>query len=184
MNRILLILFLFCFTPFVSLSQERKVMTLTDHWKFQKGKNDKAFEEKFNDSKWENVTVPHDWAIKGPFDKNIDVQMVTIAQDGLYTPAPLTGRSGALPYVGEAWYRNTFSTSDFDESKKAILLFEGAMSEPKVYINGKKVGEWNYGYNYFYFDISEYLHSNFDNTIAVQLSNLGLSSRWYPGAGL
>ncbi len=184
MNRILLILFLFCFTPFVSHSQERKVLTLTDHWKFQKGKNDKAFEENFNDSKWENVTVPHDWAIKGPFDKNIDVQMVTIAQDGLYTPAPLTGRSGALPYVGEAWYRNTFSTSDFDESKKAILLFEGAMSEPKVYINGKKVGEWNYGYNYFYFDISEYLHSNSDNTIAVQLSNLGLSSRWYPGAGL
>lgn len=184
MNRILLVLFLFFFTPFFSLSQERKVMTLTDHWKFQKGKNDKAFEEKCNDSKWENVTVPHDWAIKGPFDKNIDIQMVTIAQDGLYTPAPLTGRSGALPYVGEAWYRNTFSTSNFDESKKAILLFEGAMSEPKVYINGKKVGEWNYGYNYFYFDISEYLHSNSDNTIAVQLSNLGLSSRWYPGAGL
>ena len=184
MNRILLVLFLFFFTPFFSLSQERKVMTLTDNWKFQKGKNDKAFEEKCNDSKWENVTVPHDWAIKGPFDKNIDIQMVTIAQDGLYTPAPLTGRSGALPYVGEAWYRNTFSTSNFDESKKAILLFEGAMSEPKVYINGKKVGEWNYGYNYFYFDISEYLHSNSDNTIAVQLSNLGLSSRWYPGAGL
>ena len=180
----LLLFIFFILTPFLSIAQERTVLTLTDDWKFQRGKNDNAFAENFNDSKWEKVTVPHDWAIKGPFDKNVDVQMVTIAQDGLYTPAPLTGRSGALPYVGEAWYRNTFSTSDFDESKKAILLFEGAMSEPKVYINGKKVGEWNYGYNYFYFDISKYLNSNNKNTIAVQLSNLGLSSRWYPGAGL
>lgn len=185
MNQKLLLAFaIVFFSNFLSIAQERTVLTLTDNWKFQRGKNDTAFEENFNDSKWEKVTVPHDWAIKGPFDKNVDVQMVTIAQDGLYTPAPLTGRSGALPYVGEAWYRNTFSTSDFDESKKAILLFEGAMSEPKVYINGKKVGEWNYGYNYFYFDISKYLNSNAKNTIAVQLSNLGLSSRWYPGAGL
>ena len=185
MNQKLLLAFaIVFFSNFLSIAQERTVLTLTDNWKFQRGKNDTAFEENFNDSKWEKVTVPHDWAIKGPFDKNVDVQMVTIAQDGLYTPAPLTGRSGALPYVGEAWYRNTFSTSDFDESKKAILLFEGAMSEPKVYINGKKVGEWNYGYNYFYFDISKYLNSNTKNTIAVQLSNLGLSSRWYPGAGL
>lgn len=185
MNQKLLLAFaIVFFSNFLSIAQERTVLTLTDNWKIQRGKNDNAFAENFNDSKWEKVTVPHDWAIKGPFDKNVDVQMVTIAQDGLYTPAPLTGRSGALPYVGEAWYRNTFSTSDFDESKTAILLFEGAMSEPKVYINGKKVGEWNYGYNYFYFDISKYLNSNTKNSIAVQLSNLGLSSRWYPGAGL
>ena len=141
MNQKLLLAFaIVFFSNFLSIAQERTVLTLTDNWKFQRGKNDTAFEENFNDSKWEKVTVPHDWAIKGPFDKNVDVQMVTIAQDGLYTPAPLTGRSGALPYVGEAWYRNTFSTSDFDESKKAILLFEGAMSETKVYINGKKSG--------------------------------------------
>lgn len=185
MNQKLLLAFaIVFFSNFLSIAQERTVLTLTDNWKIQRGKNDNAFAENFNDSKWEKVTVPHDWAIKGPFDKNVDVQMVTIAQDGLYTPAPLTGRSGALPYVGEAWYRNTFSTSDFDKNKTAILLFEGAMSEPKIFINGQKVGEWNYGYNYFYFDISKYLNSNTKNSIAVQLSNLGLSSRWYSGAGL
>lgn len=174
----------FILTSILSFAQERTVLTLTDNWKFQKGKNTSAFLEQFNDSKWATVTVPHDWAIKGPFDKNNDVQRVTIAQDGLYTPAPLTGRSGALPYVGEAWYRNTFTVSDYNESKKVILLFEGAMSEPKVYINGKKVGEWNFGYNYFYFDISKYINSTAKNTIAVHLTNLPLSSRWYPGAGL
>ena len=170
--------------PLFLFSQQRELITLTDHWKFQKGQNEKAFEKNFNDSKWETVSVPHDWAIKGPFDKNIDIQKVTIEQDGRYIPSELTGRTGALPYVGEAWYRNTFSTPNFDDSKKAILLFEGAMSEPKIFINGKKVGEWNYGYNYFYFDISEYITANAENTIAVHLSNVGLSSRWYPGAGL
>lgn len=166
------------------VSQERETILLTDNWKFQKGKNDTAFKKQFDDSNWETVTVPHDWAIKGPFDKNIDIQKVTIAQDGIYKPADLTGRSGALPYVGEAWYRNTFTTANFDSTKKAIILFDGAMSEPKVFINGKKVGEWNYGYNYFYFDISKYISSATKNTIAVHLSNLELSSRWYPGAGL
>ena len=172
------------YTSLVTFSQEREIILLTENWKFQKGTNDSAFQIQFNDSNWETVKVPHDWAIKGPFDKNIDVQKVTISQDGIYEPAELTGRSGALPYVGEAWYRNTFSASDFDDTKKAIILFEGAMSEPKVYINGKKVGEWNYGYNYFYFDISKYITTATENTIAVHLSNLGLSSRWYPGAGL
>ncbi len=58
------------------------------------------------------------------------------------------------------------------------------MSEPKVFLNGKKIGEWNYGYNFFYFDITDYIAANGKNTLAVHLSNLGESSRWYPGAGL
>ncbi|WP_103069202.1 glycoside hydrolase family 2 TIM barrel-domain containing protein [Aquimarina sediminis] len=170
--------------PLLVVSQSREIITLTDDWKFQKGKNDDAFQKQFDDLQWETVTVPHDWAIYGPFDREIDLQKVTITQDGMSKPAELTGRSGALPYTGEAWYRNTFLASDFDDTKKAIVLFDGAMSEPKVYINGSKVGEWNYGYNYFYFDISKYIVSGSENTIAVHLSNVGLSSRWYPGAGL
>ena len=178
------LILLLIFVPLSMVSQQRQTILLTKSWKFQKGRNDAAFEKTFDDRKWETVTVPHDWAIKGPFDRNIDIQKVTIAQDGIYEPAELTGRSGALPYVGEAWYRNTFSIPNFDSTKKAIILFEGAMSEPKVYINGIKVGEWNYGYNYFYFDISKYITSESINTIAVHLSNLEQSSRWYPGAGL
>ena len=64
-----------------------------------------------------------------------------------------------------------------------MLLFEGAMSEPEVFINGKKVGEWKYGYSYFYFDISENIKEG-KNTIAVKLTNKEFASRWYPGAGL
>ncbi|TDD95725.1 DUF4982 domain-containing protein [Flavobacterium cellulosilyticum] len=165
-------------------AQERVIIELNKGWKFEKGKNENAFENNFNDSKWESVTVPHDWAIYGPFDKEIDKQVTAIVQNGEKSATEKTGRTGALPYIGEAWYRNQFSVPNLDKSKKVILLFEGAMSEPKVFLNGKKVGEWNYGYNYFYFDITNLINENGKNNLAVHLSNLESSSRWYPGAGL
>ncbi len=175
---------IFFYTSICIQAQERITIELNKGWKFSKGNTEKAFENDFNDSKWQTVTVPHDWAIYGPFDKEIDKQVTAIVQNGEKVATEKTGRTGALPYIGEAWYRNQFSVPNFDKNKKVILLFEGAMSEPKVFVNGKKVGEWNYGYNYFYFDITDYLAANGKNSLAVHLSNLGESSRWYPGAGL
>ncbi len=164
-------------------AQTRNVLEL-NHWKFQKGNQETAFEINFDASKWETVTVPHDWAIYGPFDKEIDKQEVAIVQNNEKVASEKTGRTGALPYIGEAWYRNEFTLPDFEKGKKVILVFEGAMSEPTIFLNGEKVGEWAYGYSYFYFDITKYISTNKKNTLAVQLNNLGLSSRWYPGAGL
>ncbi|RYZ59600.1 MAG: DUF4982 domain-containing protein [Chitinophagaceae bacterium] len=126
--------------------------------------------------------MPHDWAIYGPFDKEIDKQVVAITQNNEKVASEKTGRTGSLPYIGEGWYRQRFRLP-LKKGQKAIILFEGAMSEPKVYVNGKKAGEWNYGYNYFYFDITDKLSAG-DNLLAVHLRNVGESSRWYPGAGL
>nr|WP_235982438.1 DUF4982 domain-containing protein [Gelidibacter maritimus] len=162
----------------------REVLTLEKNWRFHKGDVENAYLEAFNDSKWENVIVPHDWAIKGPFNKEIDKQTVAIVQNNEQVATEKTGRTGALPYIGVGWYRTKFSVPDFSEDKKVILLFEGAMSEPEIFLNGKKVGSWNYGYSYFYFDVTEYIRANQDNILAVRLSNREKSSRWYPGAGL
>ncbi|WP_339917795.1 DUF4982 domain-containing protein [Yeosuana marina] len=170
----------------IVFGQTRKVRTvkeLDENWKFQKGDFENAYHVDFNDSKWENVTVPHDWAIYGPFDKEIDIQRVAIEQNGEKIPTEKTGRTGALPHIGTAWYRNKFSIPEFTNDKKVILLFEGAMSEPQVYLNGKKVGEWAYGYSYFYFDITDFVNAG-ENTLAVKLHNEPFASRWYPGAGL
>lgn len=179
----LIIFFLFTVT-FTSFAQNRTEQLLTDGWKFFKGKNEAAFAKDFNDRAWRNVIVPHDWAIEGPFDKEIDKQMVAIVQNGESKPSEKTGRTGALPYIGEAWYRNTFSLPASAKNKQVILQFDGAMSEPKVYLNGVKVGEWNYGYNYFYIDITDHVLAGENNVLAVHLSNQPKSSRWYPGAGL
>jgi beta-galactosidase len=168
----------------VSSAQVRVVTELADGWKFSKGKNEGAYQTNFNDKSWQTVSVPHDWAIYGPFDKEIDKQVVAITQNGEKVASEKTGRTGALPYTGEGWYRKEFSLPNLKQGQKVLILFEGAMSEPKVFLNGQKVGEWNYGYNYFYFDISNQVVPNQKNLLAVNLRNSEQSSRWYPGAGL
>ncbi|WP_442846436.1 DUF4982 domain-containing protein [Leeuwenhoekiella sp. H156] len=173
----------FSFVTIICSAQSRSVIELEKGWKFHKGDAATAEAIGFDDSGWQAVTVPHDWAIYGPFDKEIDKQTVAITQNGEKIPTEKTGRTGALPFTGTGWYRNTFEIADWAAGKKAILLFEGAMSEPQVYLNGAKIGEWAYGYAYFYFDISDKLLEG-KNTLAVQLSNKEFSSRWYPGAGL
>ena len=164
-------------------SETREIIVLKSDWKFAKGHHPEAIKKSFNDSNWQSVSVPHDWAIYGPFDKEVDKQIVAIEQNVETIATEKTGRTGALPYIGEGWYRTSFDLPNFNENKKVLILFEGAMSEPQVYLNGKKVGEWKYGYAYFYFDISDEVSSK-NNVLTVQLNNKGLSSRWYPGAGL
>ena len=177
-------LFISVFLAGGAFAQQRSVTELSKDWKFFKGKQDEAYQVQFDDKNWQNVSVPHDWAIYGPFNKDTDKQVVAILQNGEKEASEKTGRTGALPYIGEGWYRNHFDIPDYKPGQKVLILFEGAMSEPKVYVNGKKVGEWNYGYNYFYFDITKEIRAGEKNVLAVHLSNLGQSSRWYPGAGL
>lgn len=130
---------------------------------------------------WEEVTVPHDWAISGPFDKKWDLQVVAIEQNGEKVATEKSGRSGSLPWIGEGHYKTTII---IPECGRAELLFDGAMSEPTVTINGQKAGYWAYGYNAFIVDITPYIKKGKENTIEVDLVNVEESSRWYPGAGI
>ncbi|NOR34517.1 MAG: DUF4982 domain-containing protein [Bacteroidales bacterium] len=177
-------LFIFLLVPQVLFSQVRVDKKLTSGWKFHKGESELAFQKDFDDSSWETVSVPHDWAIYGPFDKEIDKQTVAIFQNGERIPSEKTGRTGALPHTGVGWYRNEFTIPSYEAGKKVLILFEGAMSNPVVFLNGKKAGEWGYGYSYFYFDITDQVLAGKKNTLAVQLTNQENASRWYPGAGL
>ena len=178
-----LVLVILLISLVLSAQQTRRVLTLEEDWKFYKGEATNAETSDFDDARWQTVSVPHDWAIYGPFDKEIDKQTVAITQNGETIPTEKTGRTGALPFTGTGWYRKNFNIEAADLNKKVLLLFEGAMSEPEVYLNGKKIGEWAYGYAYFYFNISDALLEG-QNTLAVKLSNAEFSSRWYPGAGL
>lgn len=130
---------------------------------------------------FKDVTVPHDWAISGPFDKKNDIQYVAIEQNNEREKTEKTGRSGALPWIGKGTYTTTINIRK--PYSRAVLLFDGAMSEPVVSVNGREAGRWAYGYNAFRVDITRFLHKG-DNTVAVSLNNREESSRWYPGAGL
>jgi beta-galactosidase len=182
-NLILILLVFFCATSFAQEKPLRSQTILENNWKFINQEIAGAENPQTNTSNWETVSVPHDWAITGPFDKEIDAQKVRVEQDLEKEAKMRTGRTGALPHIGIGWYRNTFTLPEFEAGKKALLIFDGAMSDAQVYINGKKVGNHPYGYSYFYFDISDYLQ-NGENLLAVRLENPPSSSRWYPGAGI
>ena len=154
----------------VSFAQQRQEVMLQDGWQFS---HDKAT--------WQTVSIPHDWAISGPFDKKWDLQRVAIEQNGEKEATEKSGRSGALPWIGEGHYKRTVSIPKGYE--RAELLFDGAMSEPTVVVNGQQAGYWAYGYNAFRVDITPYIKQG-DNLLEVDLRNMEESSRWYPGAGI
>lgn len=162
----------------------RTVVPLEKGWLFTKGDPVNAQDPTFNDQGWERVAVPHDWAIYGPFDKAIDRQVVAIEQNNEQVATEKTGRTGALPYIGTGWYRLHLDVPASVAGQTATLLFDGAMSHPRVYVNGHLAGTWCYGYNAFHLDITPYINVGANNVIAVRLENQEASSRWYPGAGL
>lgn len=180
MKKLIFLTFLVCSANLFA----QTVVKELDAWKFSRTDNADALKTEFNDAAWQSVTVPHDWAIYGPFDKEVDKQVVKIEQNNEKAATEKTGRTGALPFIGVGWYRTKLSLPEFTTDKQVILSFDGAMSNAQVFVNAEKVGSRTYGYSYFYFDITSYLKTGVENTIAVRLENQGFSSRWYPGAGL
>ncbi|KAI1773155.1 glycoside hydrolase family 2 protein [Hypoxylon cercidicola] len=130
------------------------------------GANITYVQDSFDDSEWETVNVPHDWAIKGPFHApNIPNSM------------------GALPINGVGWYRRNLTIKASDIGKSIFLDIDGAMSNSAVWINGEILGGWPYGYNSFRLDLTPYVKEG-DNLLAIRIDNPLNFSRWYPGAGL
>ncbi len=154
----------------VGMAQVRNSINLDEGWLFSR-----------DNHQWQQVSVPHDWAISGPFDKQWDLQYVAIEQNGETEKSEKTGRSGALPWIGKGYYKRTFTIPE--GYTHAELIFDGAMSEPSVIVNGKQAGYWAYGYNTFKLDITPYIIKG-ENTLRVDLNNVEESSRWYPGGGI
>ncbi|TJZ60639.1 glycoside hydrolase family 2 protein [Sphingobacterium olei] len=187
MKKIDIILFCLLLAPCILMGQGlRREFLLEKNWRFSKGDFEQAANAAFDDSKWQQVAVPHDWAIYGPFDRSHDLQQVAVTQNGEKVATVKTGRTGGLPYVGIGWYRSTFDVPELKDGKKQVVLkFDGAMSEARVYVNGQEACFWPFGYNTFHCDVTNLLHTDgMDNRLAVRLENKPQSSRWYPGAGL
>ena len=163
-------------------SAQRSEILLERNWKFHRGDAENAQTVAYDDASWQNVTVPQDWAIYGPFSRDNDLQYKQVVENGETKATWKTGRTGGLPYEGVGWYRTSFDAS---KSGRTTLIFDGAMSEARVYVNGKEVIFWPYGYSSFHIDVTEHLTADGkNNVLAVRLENRPSSSRWYPGAGL
>jgi beta-galactosidase len=136
-------------------------------WRFSKGDLSEAIDPQFDDSEWEVVDLPHDWAISGPF-----------------APLKSPGNTGKLPWKGEGWYRKSFDLPTDAEGKRLQFLFDGIMANPVVYLNGEKVGSWRYGYNSFWVDATEAAEFGGKNVLTIHADTREHGSRWYPGAGM
>ena len=143
------------------------------HYQRPNGKPGSDFpfvQNSFNDEDWESVNLPHDWAIKGPFYKEVN--------------AIVGGGMGRLPVHGVAWYRKNLDIPAADNGKTIYLDIDGAMSYAMVWLNGNLVGGWPYGYNSFRLDLTPYIKPGEKNQLAIRLDNPTNSSRWYPGGGI
>lgn len=98
-----------CFFLFSAVMAQRTEVLLEKGWKFFRGDISGAAHPGYDDEQWQAVTVPHDWAIYGPFDRDNDLQKVAVTQNFEKQASVKTGRTGGLPYVGVGWYRTTFT---------------------------------------------------------------------------
>jgi len=150
----------------VRISGERRV-NFDANWRFYKGEAEGAEKPEFDDSNWKLLRLPHDWAIEGPFDPNLN---------------PSTG---ALPVSGIGWYRKTFLLPQSAQGRVFTIVFDGAMANSTVWLNGKELGGRPYGYSSFFFNLNPHLRfGSAANVVAVRLAPEPDSSRWYPGAGI
>lgn len=136
-------------------------------WRFARGGMEAAIAPDFDDSDWEKVDLPHDWAISGPFG-----------------PLKSNGNTGKLPWKGEGWYRKSFTLPAEAKGQRLQFLFDGIMSSPVVYLNGQQVGSWRYGYNSFWIDATDAARFGGLNMLVVHADTREHESRWYPGGGI
>lgn len=152
----------------ISSAQVRSVVDFNQGWKFLLGNDSLASASKYNDSKWRNLTLPHDWGIESNFLSNV----------------PATNLGGSLP-GGIGWYRKTFTVPASAKNKNIRIEFDGVYKNSEVWINGHSLGKRPNGYINFSYDLTPYLNFDKPNVIAVKVDNSQQpDSRWYSGSGI
>jgi len=120
----------------------------------------------FDDHGWRQLNLPHDWAIEGQVNQQY------------------AGETAKLKYWGPVWYRKHFEIPAADGGKRIFLDIDGAMSFSEIWLNGRFVGGWPYGYASFELDLTPFIKPGGENVLAIRLDSPADASRWYPGAGI
>ena len=163
---------IFCLTIFSQLFSQKTIL-FDDGWKFYRGDLSNAEAINFNDNNWRNVDLPHDWSIEDLPGTNSP-----------FNPDVVNGVGIGFTTGGIGWYRKTFMLPSSQKNKKIIIQFDGIYMNADVWINGVHLGNHPYGYTSFYYDVTNNIKWNEKNIIAVQVKNVGATSRWYAGSGI
>lgn len=137
---------------------DQEMQLFNDGWSFLKTGLEVEPEEVYcRQDEFQPVDIPHDWQI----------------YDGKKLYEDSCG-----------WYKKTFEAADgIGRGERMILRFDGVYMDSAVYMNGRRMGEWKYGYSTFYVDMTPAL-SQGENTVFLQARFQGPNSRWYSGAGI
>jgi beta-galactosidase len=152
-----------------SQPEPRVHVSFNEGWKFALDAGDEAARPGYDDSRWRELDLPHDWSIEGEFSEN----------------NPASPGGGALP-GGIGWYRKTFRVSSGEKDRRTYITFDGIYRNSEVWINGNYLGKWPYGYTTFRYELTPWLkYGEEDNVIAVKVDNSAQpNSRWYSGSGI
>lgn len=166
---LVLILVAIFFSGFAQSNPTIERKRLFDYdWKFYLGDTASAKLNDFNDADWRSLDLPHDWSIEGQVH-----------------PKNPTGMAGGYFPAGIGWYRKTFKAASDWKGKNISIYFEGVYMNSEVFINGKSLCVYPYGYSSFSYDLTPYLNFGEENVIAVRVDNSQhLNSRWYSGSGI
>jgi beta-galactosidase len=165
-KRVLIVFVAFLFVQ--SLFAQRMSIDFNKDWKFYLGNDSLASAKDYNDTKWRNLNLPHDWSIESDFIKE----------------APATNQGGSLP-GGIGWYRKTFTLPPSSREKIVSIEFDGVYKNSEVWINGTYLGKRPYGYVNFSYNLTPFLDFDGLNVIAVKVDNSQQpDSRWYTGSGI
>ena len=135
-----------------------------DDWCFILADDSTAMKPGYDDSRWRQLTLPHDWSVESAPSQE------------------LASCTGYLP-GGIGWYRKTFRVDD--DAARYYIYFEGVYNRSDVYLNGHLLGHRPNGYVSFMYDLTPYLNREGDNVIAVRVDHSRYAdSRWYTGSGI
>lgn len=149
--------------PQMSFGESQKI---NSSWKFILDDIENAESIGFNDEKWQNINLPHDWSIKEQLSPT------------------LASCTGYLP-GGIGWYRKELNIPTEKKGQKVYLYFEGIYNRSKVFINGHLLGERPNGYVSFAYDATPYVKYGEPNLISVKVDHSRYAdSRWYTGSGI
>ena len=194
------ILFLCSLVVFLNLNaqkSERETIRLSEGWKFALGNasdpakdfgcgteyfnyltkansihNEGPYVQKFDDSGWQEVNIPHDWVTTLPYAKEAS------HSHGYKTVGY------KYPETSVGWYRKVITIPSEDLGKHISLRFDGIFRNAQVWFNGFYMGTEPSGYATQVYDVTEYVNYGGDNLICVR-ADATLEEGWfYEGAGI
>ena len=175
----LLFSYMFCFGQKKNSIDFKRNIPFDSNWFFIKDSLSGAESPNFEDSKWQNVELPHDWSIHdlpNPIPDSIS---------GPFFKGSIGNFATGFTVGGTGWYRKKFITEPSMLNKTITLQFDGIYMNADVWLNGELLGNHPYGYTPFYYDITKSLKpAGQQNVLAVRVRNEGKNSRWYSGSGI